>query len=139
MIRGSCLCGAVQFEITGEHSKVGICHCSLCRKASGSGSTAVIALAAERLRWIAGHDVLAQYERPSGYGVTFCRTCGSPAPDPDSGRTMYRVPVGLLDQNPPLAVGDHIFVGSKASWESIPNDAPHFEGDGPDRPRDQVA
>ena len=139
MIRGSCLCGAIRFEIAGSHSKIGICHCSLCRKASGAGSTAVIALAAERLRWISGETSVAQYERPSGYGVSFCRVCGSPAPDPDSARTMYRVPVGLLDDDPPLIVGDHIFVASKASWDEIGDRAPQFADDGPDRPRDQVA
>lgn len=139
MIRGSCLCGAVRFEIDGAHSKIGICHCSLCRKSSGTGSTVVIALAADRLRWLAGEDKLTQYERPSGYGVTFCRICGSPAPDPDAARTMYRVPVGLLDDDPPLVVGDHIYVGSKASWDHIAGEAPCFDGDGPDRPRDQMA
>lgn len=139
MIRGSCLCGAIRFEIAGEHSKVGICHCSLCRKASGAGSTAIIALAADCLRWIAGEDMLTQYERPSGYGVTFCRVCGSPAPDSDGRRTMYRVPVGLLDGNPPLLVGDHIYVGSKAQWDEIAGPDPQYDGDGPDRPRTERA
>ena len=139
MMHGSCLCGAVRFEIAGPHSKIGICHCSLCRKASGVGSTAIVALAATSLRWISGQDVIAQYERASGYGTSFCKVCGSPAPDPDSRRTMYRVPVGLLDANPPLEVGDHIFVGSKAVWDEIGDTAPRFDGDGPDRPRDQLA
>ena len=139
MIHGSCLCGAVRFEILGARSKIGVCHCSLCRKASGVGSTAIIALPATNLRWVSGQDTVSQYERPSGYGTSFCRTCGSPVPDPDSRRTMYRVPVGLLDENPPLAVGDHIYVASKASWDEIGDAAPQFEGDGPDRPRDQVA
>ncbi len=139
MIQGSCLCGAVRFEIAGLHSKIGICHCSLCRKASGVGSTAVVALPTSSLRWISGQEDVAQYERPSGYGTSFCKKCGSPAPDPDTRRTMYRVPVGLLDGNPPLMVGDHIYVGSKAAWDTIGDSAPQFDGDGPDRPRDQVA
>jgi hypothetical protein len=139
MIRGSCLCGAVRFEIEGLHSKIGVCHCSLCRKASGVSSTAVLALSATNLRWVSGQDAITQYERPSGYGTSFCRVCGSPAPDPDNRRTMYRVPVGLLDDNPPLPVGDHIYVGSKAAWDEIGDTAPQFQGDGPDRPRDQQA
>lgn len=139
MIGGSCLCGAVRFEIAGAHSRIGICHCSLCRKVSGGGSTAVVALAAANLRWISGQDAIAQYERASGYGTSFCRVCGSPVPDPDSRRTMYCVPVGLLDGDPALRVGDHIYVGSRASWDEIGDAAPRFDGDGPDRPRDQVA
>ncbi len=139
MMNGSCLCGGVRFEIAGPRSKIGICHCSLCRKTSGTGSTATIAVAASNLRWICGQDSVTQFARPSGYGTSFCRTCGSPVPDPDSRRSMYQVPVGLLNDNPPLCVGDHIYVGSKAGWDEIGDAVPQFEGDGPDRPRDQVA
>lgn len=137
MMRGSCLCGAVQFQVIGPYSKIGLCHCSLCRKASGAGFTAVIALAEESLQWLAGQHLVRQFERPSGYGLSFCGQCGSPVPDPDLRRTMYRVPVGLLDGDPPLAVGDHIFVASKAEWDHIADTAPQFDGDGPPRPRDQ--
>ena len=52
---------------------------------------------------------------------------------------MYAVPVGLLDDDPALAFGDHIYVGYKANWDVIGDDAPQFDEDGPPRPRDQVA
>ncbi len=42
MVRGSCLCGAVRFEITGETTKIGMCHCSKCRKVSGAASNPLI-------------------------------------------------------------------------------------------------
>ncbi len=79
------------------------------------------------------------YERPSGYGLAFCRVCSSPAPFSDRERTTYEVPVGLLDDDPPLAFGAHIYVGSKANWDVIGDDAPQFDERGPPRPRDQVA
>lgn len=139
MIKGSCLCGGVRFEISGKHSKLGICHCSLCRKVSGVGSIATIEISFEQLTWVSGEDLLTTFERPSGYGSTFCRVCGSPAPDSDQRKTMYGVPVGLLDGNPVLLVGDHIYVASKATWEVIGDDAPQFPQDGPLRPRDQTA
>jgi hypothetical protein len=137
MLSGSCLCGGIRFEISGSHSKIGACHCSLCRKSSGVGSTAVITISFEQLRWVSGEELVTTFERPSGYGSAFCRTCGSPAPDTDRERTMYQVPVGLLDDNPQLAFGDHIYVGSKANWDVIGDNAPQFDEDGPPRSRDQ--
>lgn len=135
MLRGSCLCGRLQFEIEGPHSGIGCCHCSLCRKCSGTGSMATIVVDFGQLRWISGEDSVTLYERPSGYGSAFCSVCGSPAPDHDRRKRVYRFPVGLLDGEPDLPICDHIYVGSKASWDVIGDGAPQFEGDGPARPR----
>ena len=139
MLTGSCLCGGIRFEVTGKHTRIGVCHCSLCRKVSGVASTASIAIGFDQLTWVSGRELVTTYQRPSGYGATFCRVCGSPAPESDDAETMYCVPVGLLDDDPPLQVGDHIYVGSKACWEVIGDDAPRFEGNGPPRTRDQTA
>lgn len=133
MIKGSCLCGGIEFEVTGAHSAIGMCHCSLCRKVSGVGATAVIVIAFAALRWVAGQQLVTAFERPSGFGSTFCRVCGSPAPETDVRQTIYTIPVGLLDGDPPLRVGDHIHVGSKANWDAIGDDAPQFTEDGPPR------
>lgn len=134
MLKGSCLCGGVRFEAIGMHSKIGICHCSKCRKCSGAGSAAGIKIGSEGLRWIAGQDLLT-----SGPKHSFCRVCGSPMPDLIARKTLYEIPVGCLDDNPTLLVGDHIFVGSKASWDRIGADgAPQYEEGGPPLSRDQV-
>ncbi len=128
MLKGSCLCGGIRFEITGPVDGIKQCHCSLCRKSSGTGSIATIRVPADQMRWISGEDLIRTFARPSGYGTAFCSVCGSPAPDADNRRTHYGVPVGLLDGDPPLRVVEHIFVGSKAQWESIPHDdAPRFD------------
>ena len=131
MPRGSCLCGGIAFEITGDVPGIGQCHCSLCRKVSGVGSTATIAVSADRLKWICGQDLVQEFQRPSGYGSSFCRVCGSPAPDANPSRTRYGVPVGVLDDDPGAKVVEHIHVGSKASWEIIGDDAPQFQENGP--------
>jgi hypothetical protein len=91
MLRGSCLCGGIVFEIAGEVPGIGQCHCSLCRKVSGVGSAAAIAISADRLKWISGQDLLQGFQRPSGYGTSFCRVCGSPAP-PSARSTTTRGP-----------------------------------------------
>jgi hypothetical protein len=103
------------------------------------GSTAIITLAANQLRGMAGEHMVAQCERSSDYGTSFCEKCRVPASDPDSRRTLYCVPVGLPDDNPPLLAGSRILVVSKASWEAIGETAPRLESDGPARSRDQTA
>lgn len=123
----------MRFEITGRHSGIAHCHCSLCRKASGVGSIAHIVIPFDGLRFVAGQDLVTTFERPSGYGTAFCRVCGSPAPDHNDARTLYRIPVGLLDQDVDVPTTEHIFVGSKARWDVIGDDGTQFEGDGPKR------
>lgn len=140
MLEGSCLCGGVRFTITGLHSGVGFCHCSLCRKVSGAAATAIVVLDFDQLIWRSGEALVRRFERPSGYGSAFCQTCGSPAPDHDRARTVWCVPAGLLDGDPALAIADHSYVASRARWDVIGNDdAPRFDGDGPPRLRDHRA
>jgi hypothetical protein len=136
MLKGSCLCGNMRFEINGMHSKVSICHCSLCRKTSGTGSSAAIVVAYDDLKWLSGLELVA-----NGPKHSFCRACGAHAPDSNPRKTLYVVPVGILDDNPKLLVGRHIFVGSKAHWDVIGEDgASQFEEDSPEPPllRDQT-
>lgn len=127
MIRGSCLCGAVRFEYGRAVTQVGMCHCSQCRKVSGVASNATIVVPAADLRWLAGEALRQRYEKPSGWSTTFCRSCGSPLPQKLPGAEAYWVPAGLLDDDPGLRIGGHIFVGSKAPWDEIAGDAPQFE------------
>jgi hypothetical protein len=122
-LQGSCLCGGIRFEISGPIAGITQCHCSLCRKVSGTGSNATIAVSADQLRWLSGEGLVKSFARPSGYSTAFCRECGSPAPDANAARTRYGIPAGLLDGDPPLRVLEHIFVGSKVQWDAIPGDA----------------
>jgi hypothetical protein len=124
---GGCLCGAVRYEVRGRLPPVGMCHCSLCRRASGTGSNAVLNVRAERFVWLAGEDHRRSFHLPSGWGTNFCPTCGCPTPHPTSRGDRYFVPAGSLDADPGPRVAGHIFVGSKASWNVIGDDAPQFD------------
>ena len=130
-IEGTCLCGGIRFALRGPLPGIVQCHCSLCRRASGTAAIATIGVPADQFDWISGEDLITIYERPSGYGTAFCRICGSPAPDVNRGRTRYGIPVGLLADSADLSVIEHIWVGSKASWEVIGGDAVCFEEDKP--------
>jgi hypothetical protein len=121
------LCGEVRFEYGRAVSQVGMCHCSQCRKVSGVASNAVIVVPEAELRWLSGEELRQSYAKPSGWSTTFCRRCGSPLPQTLPGAAAYWVPAGLLDDDPGLRIGGHIYVGSKAPWDELAGDAPQFE------------
>ena len=118
-MRGSCLCGKVQFEIRGGLSKIYQCHCSLCRKQGGSSSNSALIVDSSHFDWIAGQECISSFVKPTGFRSDFCSRCGSPVPNPLRGTAFSWVPAGLLDNDVDLEIAVHIFVGSKASWDSI--------------------
>ncbi|RWK44063.1 GFA family protein [Mesorhizobium sp.] len=126
-MRGSCLCGNVEFQIGGEPPRIYQCHCSLCRKQGGSSSSSAIIAEARNFCWIAGQEHIASYVRPTGFRSDFCSRCGSPVPNPLRATAYYWVPTGLLDDSMNLEVGAHLFVGSKVSWEMIPSNGVQYE------------
>ena len=128
-IGGSCLCGGVAFEITGRTSEIGQCHCSKCRKVSGTDGNAVFYVAVKNFTWLRGESAIKSYDVPGGAGwkSTFCGQCGSPAPHTDNAGKIYFVPAGLLDDDPGhRGYAAHIFVESKAPWVKIADGAPQF-------------
>ena len=132
MLRGSCLCGGIQFEIEGRVSPIAQCHCSLCRKASGGAGNASLLTAARSLRWLRGQELVRSWRKPSGGGTEFCSVCGSPVPRIHPNGKIMGVPAGLLDDDPGVPVGQHIFVGSKASWDQIGGSAPQYDAWSPE-------
>jgi len=128
-IKGSCLCRGVAFEIEGKTGPIGQCHCSKCRKFSGTDGNAVFYANAKNFRWLQGQDLIKAYFVPNGddWSTHFCGTCGSPAPHPDRGGKIYFVPAGLLDDDPGhRGYAAHIWVESKAPWVEIADNAPRF-------------
>src|SRR3546814_4867886 len=77
-IHGSCLCGQICFVVEGKFGPAGQCHCSKCRKVSGTDGNAVFYTARNGFRWIKGEDNIGTYEVPgqNGWRSSFCRTCG---------------------------------------------------------------
>ena len=126
-ISGSCLCQGIRFEINGRVSAIGMCHCAQCRKVSGVASNAVLFTATDSLEWTNGEDLGMSWEKPSGWGSTFCRVCGSPVPRLHPNGKVYFVPAGLLDVDPGVGIERHIFVGSKAPWDEIGGDGEQFD------------
>lgn len=127
-MKGSCLCGKCTFEISGRIGAVGKCHCSKCRKVSGTGSNAVLWTRSKNFKWLSGEEFAKHYKVPdTDWGSTFCSECGSPLPHATVDETTWFVPAGLLDEDPHVAVRGHIWTGNKPSWDVIGDDAPQFE------------
>ena len=124
MIHGRCLCGGVQFAIDRAVGPFELCHCSRCRKASGSAFVAGLGVRLEDFRLLAGAKLIRTYEapiheRPPPYRVAFCSRCGSPVPDPPADATWLEIPAGLLDDDSELRPDRHIFVECSSPWFTI--------------------
>ncbi len=116
MARGSCLCGAVRFEIDNDGVVLAVgCFCVSCRKVSGSQFGVYLQVRPSRFRWLAGEDATGAYESSPGNKRAFCKTCGSVAPISTSYGAV-RVPGGALDGDPAIVPDAILFEASKARW-----------------------
>jgi hypothetical protein len=114
MVTGGCLCGEVRFEIDGQMSAIWYCHCSKCRKATGSAFHPAALCRRSRFRWVAGEALISEYRTASGDHVRFCSQYGSPVPGVLEDGSSVVLSVGCLDGDPGSRPVRHIFVGSKA-------------------------
>ena len=127
MIRGSCLCRGVQFEIDGQVSSMTDCHCSMCRKAHGASFATWVTAGTDEFRWVAGEELITRYSASPDFERTFCRVCGSNLPLYFAKMDELAIPAGSLDDDPGIRLTSHIFVGSKAPWVEIDEDLECFD------------
>jgi hypothetical protein len=139
MIHGSCLCGAIRFEFVKAAGPFELCHCTRCRKVTGSAFFSGLYVRSEDFHLVAGRELITTYEapilrEPPAYRASFCSRCGSPVPNPDPGpqRTRGRsglleIPAGLLDDDPGMKPDKHIFVEVKSPWFEITDDLPQLD------------
>ncbi len=120
MVTGECNCGAIQFEIHTDLPGVFVCHCSICRRSTGSNGIAVVVFPKDQFRWVRGQEFVATWKKPGADWQTwFCRVCGSPVPGENDATRMF-APAGSLTRGAKdLKVLHHVFVGSKAPWDVI--------------------
>ena len=98
--RGSCLCGALRYEIDGEVDGVWMCHCSNCRKASGSTGNAILIVERANFRWLSGEDHRVTFALRPTYSITRCKTCGTPLPAEEDEDHVYLCPQTLFKLHP---------------------------------------
>jgi hypothetical protein len=123
MIRGSCACGAIRFEIDAVRSLTH-CHCVNCRKLTGASFATYAHVGMSKFRWLGGHKRIRRYESAPGSFRGFCPTCGSLVPGQAPYLETMSVPAGLLDDDPGVKPRLHVFAASKAPWWEITDDLP---------------
>lgn len=128
LLSGSCLCGGVTFDVTPPFAAFRYCHCSRCRKASGSAHAANAFVPMAQFRWQSGEASIKRYDLPGAqrFAVWFCAQCGSRVPHQVRGRDDMLIPAGLLDQAPQQRPENSIFWASRAAWYITPADMPCF-------------
>lgn len=124
---GKCLCGRVEFEILGTVPNIYQCHCSQCRKITGSSSSSSTLVRIDSFKWMKGQEFITSYLDVSGYRSDFCSRCGSPVPNPIANKSLYWVPVGLMEDIQPIKIVAHLCVASKAAWDVISAEGAQFE------------
>src|SRR4051812_28722086 len=115
-VHGGCLCAAVTFEVRPPFQRMIHCHCSRCRKATGTGHATNLTTNPNQLTWLTGEASITRYDLPTArsYGKWFCAQCGSPVPRRTRNGKIMVIPAGSLDSVPALSPTDHIFWASRA-------------------------
>lgn len=129
-ITGSCLCGAVTFAVTPPFSAFRYCHCSRCRKASGSAHAANLVVPRAQFEWLGGEGSIRRFDLPDAarFSLWSCGACGGRVPHQIRTRDDMLVPAGLLDADPRMRPQHSIFWDSKASWYVEPQQLELFAG-----------
>lgn len=126
MLHGECLCGACRYEVPDEFEYAMNCHCSQCRRATGSAFKPFGGIKIDLVRIVAGDGDMIRHGDESAYDV-ICRKCGSLLFSSVREHQYAHVTYGTLMQAPTLLPAVHIFVASKAQWYEIRDDLPQFD------------
>jgi len=126
-LTGKCLCGAVQYVVADEFGYALNCHCSNCRRATGSAFKPFAGIERGKLRVASGEHMLRMFGDPSAAHDAHCKACGSLLYSVVREGAFAHVTMGTLVDEPSIRPTAHIFVGSKARWFTITDDLPQFD------------
>ena len=128
MIRGSCLCGGVKYELSRPPTSMASCHCSMCRKAHGAAFGTYAQVDRAVLRFTSGAELVRRYRSSPPIHRSFCSTCGSNLSFEYEGMPdALWLCAGTLDDDPGIRPSAHVFVGSKAPWYEITDALPQHK------------
>ena len=134
MYSGQCLCGAVKIAIHGAIRDIIHCHCSLCRKASGTAYATNGFVVRAEFNVITGQELLNSFSLKQGRQRHFCCRCGSPVySSSEADPHRIRIRLGILDSDISERPISHNFVSSKANWDDLDADLPRYDGYEPGR------
>lgn len=127
MIKGSCSCKAVQFELSEEPVMMGTCHCSRCRKV---GANILVIVKKDSLQLKKGTSSISTYEPEKGfkYFRNFCRICGTSLGEILSQESTFPISAHCFDDDPIVRNKFHEFAADKPEWYEICDNAKQFSG-----------
>ena len=128
-IRGSCLCGSVNYQIDGPLREATSCHCSMCRKAHGAAFGTYAGLDPDRFRWLSGEAYVSIYNSSPDGGRCFCSKCGSNLFYYLKGADRYVMWMGTFEDQAPFHVAGEIYIDDKPAGYDIAGDHPRLTGE----------
>lgn len=138
MYHGNCLCGQVKLEIHGPIESIIHCHCSQCRKSSGTAYATNGFVAVEDLVITAGEESMTFYETSPGKKRHFCKVCASPVfSSNEEVPEKVRVRLGIMDSDIRERPISHNFVSSRANWDDLDASLPRYDRHEPGRGSDR--
>ena len=122
-MKGSCLCGAIEYEIDSIDMPVAHCHCRTCQKAHAAPFATTAGVMREHFRWLKGEEKLSAFESSPGKLRYFCSVCGSHLVAERVNQPHVIVRVATLDEDPNITPQMHIWTSHDVPWleyEGIP-------------------
>lgn len=127
-LTGSCLCGALHYSLVAEPQRFYHCHCSRCRKSSGTGHASNLFAKSSDIEWTGDTTLIKHFKLPEAerFTRTFCANCGGPLPRLIPQLGMAFIPAGTLDVEPDFSPQARIFCDSKTAWSCSGDELPRF-------------
>jgi hypothetical protein len=126
-MKGSCLCGAIEYEIDQLDMPIGHCHCRTCRKAHAAAFSSAAGVTREHFRWLKGKEKLTTFESSPGKLRHFCSVCGSHLVAERSMQSHVIVRVATLDEDPLAKPTMRIWRSHDAFWLQDGEDVPSYQ------------
>ena len=119
-VGGSCLCGGVQFEVELPFTRAVYCHCSRCRKHSGTFGSIVGHVPMSQVHVLRGEELIRVFEPSGGRVKAVCGSSlfGGAWPNGE----MASIRLGAFDDDPQVRPMRHAYVDSRAPWDELPDD-----------------
>lgn len=125
-LKGSCLCGQVQYEVQELAGPIQHCHCRTCRKAHAAAFNTSVAVRPDHFKWLRGKEQLKMFESSPGRQRCFCGNCGSHLVKKTDGNELLALRLGSLDDDPGQQPRRHIWASHALPWLHPDPDLPSY-------------
>lgn len=128
-LMGQCLCGGIQYQVDALESKMGHCHCTMCRKFHGAAFATYGEAKVENFHWLNGQELLQTFKADNGTSRQFCRVCGSSMTFQSAGdvHDIVEFSMATLESHTSHRADVHVYTEHKASWFDISDNLSQFK------------